>query len=155
MLFMHQQMFIVIMLRLLIDNRKTQYTKGDLGFSLGSVTPTANSKNKVTVTFVGASNLEKTLLGIDYHINVEGLYKVASGTFGLTTNGDSGNKLQFAKDKDGFPTVIINIDTVGGRELGLNNYIILTYYYRDSSGNIVALKLGEDTTYRYDFKLES
>ncbi len=138
--------------------RKTQYTKSALDFSLGSVTPsaTANNKSEVTLTFVGASNLDATLVGIDYHVNVEGQYKVDSGSIGITSNGDSGNKLIFVPDKvDGFPTVTIKLKTLPGKELGLNNYIILTYYYKDSEGNIVALKLGEDTSYRYDFTLKS
>lgn len=138
--------------------RKTQYTKSALDFSLGSVTPsaTANNKNEVTLTFVGASNLDATLVGIDYHVNVEGQYKVDSGSLGVTSSGDSGNKLLFVPDKvDGFPTVTIKLNALPGKELGLNNYIILTYYYKDSEGNVVALKLGEETTYRYDFTLKS
>jgi len=138
--------------------RKTQYTKSALDFSLGSVTPsaTASNKSEVTLTFVGASNLDATLVGIDYHVNVEGQYKVDSGSLGITSSGDSGNKLTFVPDKvDGFPTITIKLNTLPGKELGLNNYIILTYYYKDSDGNIVALKLGEETSYRYDFTLKS
>lgn len=135
--------------------RKTQYTKSALNFSLGSVTPSVASKSSVKVTFVGGSNIKDSLVGIDYHINVEGLYKVAAGSLGVTSSGDSGNSFIWGQDTDGFYYITINFDVVSGRELGLNNYIILTYYYKDSDGNVVALKLGEDTTYRYDFKLES
>lgn len=133
----------------LVYVRKSQYTKSNLGFSLGAVTPTATSKNELVITFVGSSNLTNSLVGIDYSITVQGGEKVASGSLGMTDSTNS--TLQFNWDKDGYPYIKISTD----KQLGLNNYIIITYYYKDNDGNLVKLKIGDDTSYQYTVKNES
>lgn len=128
--------------------RKSQYTKSALNFSLGAVTPTAVSKNNLVITFAGAANLTDSLVGIDYNITVQGGEKVTSGSLGRTDTSNS--KLEFGLDADNYPTISIPIPN--GMQLGLNNYIIITYYYLDSQGNLVKLKIGEDTSYQYTVK---
>ena len=90
-----------------------------------------------------------SLKGIDYSITVQGGEKVASGSLGKTDT--TSGKLDFHEDKDGYPYIKITTD----KQLGLNNYIIITYYYEDSNGNLVKLKIGEDTSYQYTVKNES
>ena len=135
----------------LVYVRKSQYTKSPLGFSLGAVTPTAVSKSNLVITFAGAANLTDSLKGIDYDITVQGGGKVTSGSLGKTDT--TNNKLVFGLDADRYPTLSIPIPS--GSQLGLNNYIIITYYYQDSNGNLVKLKIGEDTSYQYTVKNES
>lgn len=129
--------------------RKSQFTKSDLGFSLGTVTPTALSNNKVLVTFKGAINLEEYITGIEYSMTVEGKDKVGSGLIGTSTN-TKGTDLVFKLDKDGYPTVEIPTDE--NKVFGLNNNIKLIYYYKDKNGNISALKIGNSTTDTKSFK---
>lgn len=133
----------------LVYVRKSQYTNSPLDFSLGAVTPTATSKTELIITFVGSSNLTNSLKGIDYSITVQGGEKVASGSLGRTDT--TSGELKFYSDKDGYPYIKITAD----KQLGLNNYIIITYYYEDSNGNLVKLKIGEDTSYQYTVKNES
>jgi hypothetical protein len=64
--------------------RKSQYTKSPLNFSLGAVTPTAKSENKLIITFVGSANLTNSVVGIDYNVNIQGGDKVTSGSLGIT-----------------------------------------------------------------------
>ncbi len=130
--------------------RKSQFTKSDLGFSLGSVTPTAITKNKVLLTFAGASNITNYIKGIEYSINVQGKETVTSGTFGKTSSSDQ--DIVFTLDSDGFPYLTINIPD--GKELGTNNKINITYYYLDEEGQISVLKLGDETVFDYSFKME-
>ena len=128
--------------------RKSQYTKSPLNFSLGAVTPTAKSDNKLVITFVGSANLTSSVVGIDYNVNIQGGDKVTSGSLGRTEtnpNGD-GNPL-FTVTGNSDPT--INIPIPEGKKLGQSNFIILTYYYIDNNGNLVKLKIGEDTSYQY------
>ncbi|MGM9881448.1 MAG: hypothetical protein ACI31S_01240 [Bacilli bacterium] len=131
----------------LVYVRKSQYTKSELGFSLGAVTPTAVSKNKLVITFTGASNLENKLKKIDYNITVIGAEKIAEGTLEI------GKNINFGRDKDNYPTLEIPI--ANGNELGLNNYIILTYYYETDDGSIEVLMFGEDTNMQYPVKSEN
>lgn len=131
----------------LVYVRKSQYTKSELGFSLGAVTPTAVSKNKLIITFTGASNIENKLKKIDYNITVIGAEKIAEGTLEI------GKNINFGRDKDNYPTLEIPIS--GGKELGLNNYILLTYYYETVDGNIEVLMFGEDTNMQYPVKSEN
>lgn len=128
--------------------RKSQYTKSPLNFSLGAVTPTAVSKNSLVITFAGAANLTDSLVGIDYNITIQGGEKVTSGSLGRTDT--TNDKLVFGLDADNYPTLSIPIPS--GKQLGLNNYIIITYYYLDGEGNLVKLKIGEDTSYQYTVK---
>ena len=136
----------------LVYVRKNQYTKSPLNFSLGAVTPTAVSKNSLVITFAGAANLTNSLVGIKYTITVQGGGQIASGTLGSISNSDT-NKLIFDQDKDKYPTLTIPINN--DQELGLNNYIIITYYYKDKDGNVVMLDIGGNTTYQYTVKNES
>ena len=135
----------------LVYVRKSQYTKSSLDFSLGAVTPTATSKNGLDITFVGAANLINSLKGIDYNITVQGGERVTSGSLGMTDT--TNDKLMFKTDNDGYP--IISISIPSDKKLGLNNYIIITYYYEDRDGNLVKLKIGDNTSYQYTVKNES
>ena len=130
--------------------RKSQYTKSDLGFSLGTVTPTALSNNKVLITFKGAINLEEYITGIDYSMTVEGKDKVGSGLIGKSNNAVGLKELVFKLDKDRYPTIEIATDE--NKVFGLNNNIKLIYYYKDKDGNINALKIGDSTTDTKSFK---
>lgn len=132
----------------LVYVRKNQYTKSSLDFSLGAVTPTAVSKNEIQITFVGASNIEEKLVGIKYTVTVQGAGQIASGSIG-TTDKTTG-ELTFAYDKDGYYYISIPIEE--GNELGLNNYIIISYYYKDSNGNVQLLDIGGNTSYQYTVK---
>ena len=132
--------------------RKSQYTKSDLGFSLGAVTPTAVSKKEVHLTFVGAANLNEKIKGIEYSITVQGGERIASGVIGRTTNTGS-DEITFKLDSDRYPYLDIAIPD--GKELGVNNTINITYYYLDNDGNISVLKLGDRTTFDYSFKNEN
>ena len=137
----------------LVYARTKQYTKSDLGFSLGSVTPTAITKNKVLLTFVGAANLTNSLKGLEYSVNVTGGEKIASGKFGKVNASDSDN-IVFKLDKDGYPYLEIPISD--GKILGVNNTINITYYYADKdTGELKILKLSNKTVFDYDFKNEN
>lgn len=131
--------------------RKSQYTKSELGFSLGAVTPTALSNNKVLITFKGATNLQEYIAGIEYSMTVEGFGKVGSGLIGQS-NTTTGNQLVFKLDKDEYPTVEVTTDE--NQKLGLNNNIKLIYYYKDKNGKITALKIGDSTSDSKTFKYE-
>lgn len=135
----------------LVYVRKGQYTKSALNFSLGAVTPTAVGKNKLVITFAGAANLQDSLKGIDYDITVQGAGKVASGSLGKTDT--TNNELRFGVDADLYPT--ITIDVPEGKQLGLNNYVIITYYYQDKDGRLQKLKIGENTSFQYTVKNEN
>lgn len=124
--------------------RKGQYTKNNLNFSLGAVTPTAATKNKLVITFAGAANLEHTLKKIDYDIAVQGGAKVASGSYTIGTD------INFKKDKDNYPTLEISMPD--GKELGLNNYILITYYIDDGNGNLTKLEINGKTVHQYTVK---
>lgn len=134
-----------------VEARKSQYTKSELGFSLGAVTPTALSKNKVLITFKGATNLQEYIKGIEYSMTVEGLDKVGSGLLGQSTTS-TGSNLVFKLDKDAYPTIEVSTDE--NKILGLNNNIKLIYYYEDKDGKIKALKIGDSTSDTKTFKYE-
>ena len=131
--------------------RKSQYTKSELGFSIGAVTPTALSNNKVLITFKGATNLQEYIAGIEYSMTVEGFGKVGSGLIGQS-NTTTGNQLVFKLDKDEYPTIEVTTDE--NQKLGLNNNIKLIYYYKDKNGKITALKIGDSTSDSKTFKYE-
>ncbi len=124
--------------------RKSQYTKNKLNFSLGAVTPTATSKKELVITFTGASNLEKTLKKLDYNITVQGGERVASGSLQI------GQDTNFKLDKDGYPTLTITMPE--GKELGLNNYILITYWIEDEDGELVELEINGKTNHQYTVK---
>lgn len=134
--------------------RKSQYTKSPLNFSLGAVTPTAKSETELVITFVGSANLTASIVGIDYNVNIQGGDKVTSGSLGITEDYPNGyypegygKKLFTQSASSDDPTIKIPIPT--DKKLGNSNFIILTYYYLDSSGNLVKLKIGENTSYQY------
>lgn len=131
----------------LVYVRKSQYTKSDLGFSLGAVTPTAITKNRLVITFSGASNIENKLKKLDYNVNIIGGEKIAGGTLEI------GKNIYFGKDKDNYPTLEIPINE--GKVFGLNNYIVITYYYEDTDGQLKVLTFGSDTSMQYPFKNEN
>lgn len=137
----------------LVYVRKSQYTKSNLGFSLGAVTPTAVTKNKVLLTFVGAANLNNSLKGIEYSITVQGGEKISSGIIGKTLTSGEDN-ITFKLDKDNYPYVEIPLPS--GKTLGVNNTINITYYYSDKDSNeLKVLKLGDSTVFDYSFKNEN
>ena len=129
----------------LVYVRKTQYTKSDIGFSLGLVTPTAVSKSKLVITFTGSSNLTNSLKGIEYSINVQGGEKVTSGKIGKTSSGDTG-EIMFTLSGE-YPSIEITMPN--NKYLGNNNYILITYYYEDTNGDLVALNIGGKTVNSY------
>lgn len=131
-----------------VDVRKSQYTKSDLGFSLGNVTPTAIAKNKMVVTFVGASNIANYIKGIEYSVAIQNGDIITSGTIGTTT--DTKEDIVFTLDSDNFPYLTINLPDE--KEFGENNVINITYYYLDSEGKISILKLNNETVFDYNFK---
>ena len=135
-----------------VHARKDQYTKSDLGFSLGAVTPTAVSNNKVLLTFVGAANLTSSLKGIEYSITVQGGERIASGVIGKVNDTDPDN-IVFTLDSDNFP--YLTIDIPDGKELGVNNTINISYYYVDKDGNLTLLKLGDSTVFDIQLKIEN
>ena len=137
----------------LVYVRKNQYTKNKYDFSLGAVTPTARSKNELVITFANSANLTNSLVGIKYTVNVQGAGTVASGILGKISDDSVNNKLTYKTDSDGYPTIDIPLN---GGTLGLNNYIIITYYYMDKSdGNIIKpLELNDSTSFQYTVKNE-
>ena len=124
--------------------RKSQYTKSKLNFSLGAVTPTAVSPKELVITFTGASNLENTLKKIDYNITVQGGERVASGSLEI------GKDINFKLDKDGYPTLTITMPD--NKELGLNNYILITYWIENEDGELVELEINGKTNHQYTVK---
>lgn len=131
-----------------VDVRKSQYTKSDLGFSLGAVTPTAIAKNKMVLTFVGASNVTNYIKGIEYSVSIQNKEIITSGTIGKTSSSDE--DIVFTLDSDKFPYLTINLPD--DKEFGENNVINITYYYLDSEGKISVLKLNNETVFDYTFK---
>ena len=126
----------------LVYVKKTQFTKSDLGFSLGDVTPNVVN-GKLVVTFIGASNIKDKIKKIDYNVVVEGGEKIGEGTLEI------GKNVYFSEDKDGYPTLEMSI--YANKEFGLSNRLILTYYYIDDSGNLQVLMFGSDTNKDYTF----
>lgn len=124
--------------------RKSQYTKSKLNFSLGAVTPTAVSPKELVITFTGASNLENTLKKIDYNITVQGGERVASGSLEI------GKDINFKLDKDGYPTLTITMPD--NKELGLNNYILITYWIENEDGELAELEINGKTNHQYTVK---
>lgn len=131
----------------LVYVRKSQYTKSDLGFSLGLVTPTAVSKNRLIITFNGAANLTDSLKGIEYGISVQGGEQIAAGKIGKTAEEDTESIIFGIDPATKYPTLDITVPQ--GKQLGSNNYIQITYYYEDKNGNLVALKIGDKTVHSY------
>lgn len=131
----------------LVYVRKSQYTKSDLGFSLGLVTPTAVSKSRLIITFNGAANLTSSLKGIEYGISVQGGEQIAAGKLGKTTKEDTKDLIFGIDPATKYPTLEITVPE--GKQLGSNNYIQITYYYEDKDGNLVALKIGDKTVHSY------
>ena len=129
--------------------RKSQYTKSPLNFSLGAVTPTAKSESELVITFVGSANLTDSIVGIDYNVNIQGGDKVTSGSLGRTETNPNGDGKALFNNISGSSDPTINIPIPEDKKLGQSNFIILTYYYEDSNGNLVKLKIGEDTSYQY------
>ena len=138
----------------LVYVRKNQYTKNEFDFSLGAVTPTARSKKELVITFANSANLKDSLAGIKYTVNVQGAGTVSSGILGkINTDSTNVNALSYKLDNDGYPTLDIPLN---GGTLGLNNYIIITYYYVDKNDNnaIKPLELNGSTSFQYTVKNE-
>lgn len=136
--------------------RKGQYTRSKLNFSLGSPTLTATG-NKLIMTFVGSTNVQNSIKGIEYNVNEEGAGKVSSGMMGLipstssTLVKDATNygSITYKLDKDNYPYIEIPIPE--GKKLGKTNFITITYYYEDN-GNLVKLSINGKTIQQYYVK---
>lgn len=136
--------------------RKGQYTRSKLNFSLGSPTLTAVG-NKLIMTFVGSTNVQNSIKGIEYNVNEEGAGKISSGMMGLIPTGTStalkdatnyGNII-YKLDKDNYPYIEIPIPD--GKKLGKTNFITITYYYEDN-GNLIKLSINGKTLQQYYVK---
>ncbi len=136
--------------------RKGQYTRSRLNFSLGSPTLTATD-NKLIMTFVGSTNVQDSIKGIEYNVNEEGAGKISSGMMGLIPNSsstlvsdaiDHGNII-YKLDKDNYPYIEIPIPE--GKKLGKTNFITITYYYEDNN-NLVKLSINGKTVQQYYVK---
>lgn len=136
--------------------RKGQYTRSRLNFSLGSPTLTATG-NKLIMTFVGSTNVQDSIKGIEYNVNEEGAGKISSGMMGLIPSTSStlikdatnyGN-ITYKLDKDNYPYIEIPIPE--GKKLGKTNFITITYYYEDN-GNLVKLSINGKTIQQYYVK---
>ena len=133
--------------------RKGQYTRSRLNFSLGA--PLLNAVgNKLTLTFIGSTNVQDSIKGIEYNVNEEGAGKVSSGMMGLIPTGSStlvkdatnyGN-ITYKLDKDNYPYIEIPIPE--GKKLGKTNFITITYYYEDN-GNLIKLSINGKTIQQY------
>lgn len=137
--------------------RKGQYTRSALNFSLGSPTLTAK-ENKLIMTFVGSTNIEKSIVGIEYNVNEEGAGKIASGTMGLIPSSTSTSVKDAVKEKDliyiidkedNYPYIEISIDS--DKKLGKTNFITITYYY-EVNGNLEKLSINGKTIQQYYVK---
>lgn len=139
----------------LVYVRKSQYTKSNLGFSLGAVTPTAVTKNRVLLTFVGAANINKSLRAIEYTITVQGGDIIKSGSIAIGNKFGLLNETveNFKSDKDNYP--YLEIPILDGKTLGVNNTINIIYHYIDKEGNIKVLNLSGKTVFDYTFKNEN
>lgn len=137
--------------------RKNQYTRSELGFTLGAVTPVAVNKNQIDISFVSSSNLSNHLVGIKYTINVDGGAKVKDGSFGtIIKNGEvyeSDEPLDLViKNNEDYPRISIVTDSV----VGTNNYIIMEYFYkRTKDSPVEKLIINGNSTYQYTVKKES
>ena len=136
--------------------RKGQYTRSRLNFSLGSPTLTATG-NKLIMTFVGSTNVQDSIKGIEYNVNEEGAGKVSSGMMGLIPSTSSAlikdatnyGNITYKLDKDNYPYIEIPIPE--GKKLGKTNFITITYYYEDN-GNLVKLSINGKTIQQYYVK---
>lgn len=139
--------------------RKGQYTRGKLGFSLGSPTLTAKG-NILTLTFVGSANINNnsnSIKGIEYNVNEEGAGKISSGKMGLIPSESSTlvkdainyGDITYTFDKNEHPYISIPIPE--GKKLGTTNFIVITYYYEEN-GHLVKLSLNGNTNHQYYVK---
>ena len=136
--------------------RKGQYTRSRLNFSLGSPTLTATG-NKLIMTFVGSTNVQSSIKGIEYNVNEEGAGKVSSGMMGLIPSISSTlindaidhGSITYKLDKDNYPYIEIPIPE--GKKLGKTNFITITYYYEEN-GNLVKLSINGKTIQQYYVK---
>ena len=88
--------------------------------------------------------MENTLKKIDYNITVQGGERVASGSLEI------GKDINFKLDKDGYPTLTITMPD--NKELGLNNYILITYWIENEDGELVELEINGKTNHQYTVK---
>lgn len=130
-----------------IEKRQGQYTRSKLNFSLGS--PVLNAVgNKLTLTFIGSTNVQNSIKGIKYNINEDGAGKISSGMMGLIPSETS----NLIKDATNYGDIIYKIDKdpyieipiPEGKKLGKTNYIIITYYY-ENNGNLEKLSINGKT----------
>lgn len=132
-----------------------QYTQSDIKFSLGDVTPTVLTNNKLLITFAGAANLNQYLVGMEYTIFATGQGPLGGQGHLLGAN-DKGvvgpNKLDLRVDANFYPTQTIELKNGAVFTEKVVNTIYITYYYKDDNG--VVTKFGGDNEFSYSFKWE-
>jgi len=136
-----------------LNTGKSQYTKSELGFSIGRPTLSLQS-NILKVTFVGSSNLRSSLKGIQYNITAENKSSsnnsidiVGVGTIGKTPDSDKGN-ITFNASGDPYITITLPSE-VNLKDKDITYTLIITYYYEDKDGNPIALSVNGTTTPEY------
>lgn len=133
--------------------RKNQYTKSDLGFSLGSVTPTYSlSDNKLRISYVDAANLTNSLYGIEYTITERGGSKIMNGSLGDTIVGSAVTNSKLSFNGSSNPTIEISL---GNKTLttSATYYVTITYYYKDTNGKLALLTFGDKTNDIYTIEI--
>ena len=109
------------------------------------------------MTFVGSTNVQSSIKGIEYNVNEEGAGKVSSGMMGLIPSISSTlindaidhGSITYKLDKDNYPYIEIPIPE--GKKLGKTNFITITYYYEEN-GNLVKLSINGKTIQQYYVK---
>jgi len=121
-----------------------QYTKTDLGFTLGFVAATNTKDDEVIVKFIGSSGIEKKLSRLEYNIDKLGTSgeKIDDGTINI-----SSDDTVFTHDVNGDPMLTIPITS--GKKLGTSNSIKITYYYIDDNGTEKVLIIDGKTNTPY------
>ena len=133
-----------------------QYTKSELGFSIGDPYLTAVGNNLI-LKFKGATNnIKESIKGIKYNLyanrlseikldsNEKGL--IPSMTSNLVKDAINYGDIIYKVDKDNYPYIEISIPD--GVKIGINNELYVIYYYEDN-GELLMLSINGETTHRY------
>lgn len=133
-----------------------QYTKSELGFSIGDPYLTAVGNNLI-LKFKGATNnIKESIKGIKYNLyanreseikldpNEKGL--IPSETSNLIKDAINYGDIIYKVDKDNYPYIEIPIPD--GVKIGTNNDLYVKYYYEDN-GELLMLSINGTTTHRY------
>lgn len=133
-----------------------QYTKSELGFSIGDPYLTAVGNNLI-LKFKGATNnIKESIKGIKYnlYVNRQSEIKLDSNEKGLIPSMTSNlvkdainyGDIIYKVDKDNYPYIEIPIPD--GVKIGTNNDLYVRYYYEDN-GELLMLSINGTTTHRY------